>query len=211
MFLTDFPTIIPAKTYSTSFVYAGENVHDILTILHRFHSVSPTPMTFTSQTWTNVTVTNTVFGANDSPWNLFANWFMFYRGSHNYKLIPAKSATTVPRGLLAVTLGVWDADLAAYVNPANMVNPFTRNGVLIEDTIIKPSIEWSTPYVSTTAFDEVNGLGLFTVEETSSFIYYEVIDGSANTTSTYRLFHSVGDDFTFGCPFGCPVLVYYQP
>jgi len=211
IFSGPFPTIIEAKSLSVDFVHEGEAINDVLTMLHRFHAVGNGQITLTNQTYSYVSPSTVFLNNSDDVFNIFTRWFMYRRGGHNYKLVRSYQATAIPNGVVNVNLGVFDYETATIVNPGNLLNPFSRNGTLLEDSGTKPSLEWSEPYVSSTAFTENTGLGLYTYEEVGSWLYWETLSGSSATTQVFRLFHSCADDFSMGCAFGVPILAYYQP
>lgn len=212
IFSADFPSLVPAKAAHISFLCEGEKVKDILTILHRFVRYTPTSNTLLSNgVWNQFLVDGLTSNVqNDSALSLFSAWFLYRRGSFNWKFVRDYQATAVPNGLLTATLEFWDTVISAWVSISTLSNPSGRNGTVVEDTTYRPSLEIKMPWVNTQAYVENYNVRLNTTDEVSIAVKFNSFGGSTATDSTWVGFVAVGDDFSFGWPVGVPAVAMTQ-
>jgi hypothetical protein len=212
IFAGEFPTLISGvKSQTLAFIAEGEKVRDVRTLLHRFQQHTTATVTLTNQTWTQLLVNDLVANyQRDDTFTLLYTYFFYHKGSMNWKLVRAYQATTEPNGGISVALGAWDWTTSSYPNPSTWSNQFGRNGTHFEEMSYKPSVEWKEPYHNTQALVGAPVIQLYSITETCSWVYFETLAGSSATTATYRVFRSVGDDFSMGKPLSTHVTWCYQ-
>jgi len=74
----------------------------------------------------------------------------------------------------------------------------------------KPSLEWRQHYISSFALVEAPFIANSSLDEGSSWVYFETLAGSTATTATYKPYFSTADDFSMGWALSVPVLWCYQ-
>jgi len=212
IFKADFPTLIPAKAHSVAFLCEGEKVKDILTIMHRFARFTPTTNTTLSNgVWNLFTADGIASNAtNDSAYTMFAAWFLYRRGSYNWKFIRDYQATATPDGVITATLTLYDSVNLAWITPSTLSNPSGKNGTVVEDTRYRPSVEIKQPWVSTFAYVENYNVRQSTFDQTAISIKFNSLGGSSATDSSWIAFMAIGDDFSFGWPCGVPMMAMTQ-
>jgi hypothetical protein len=206
IFQADFPTIIPAHTSVNAFVYEGEKVRDILTMMHRF--IQPiSPFTFTSS-WTSLSMDYLVASSRqDTLYNLFSSWFMYSKGSFNWKIVRDYNAVNSPQGIIQATISMWNPAISNYDSPATLSNTYGRNGTIMEDTTYKPSMEFRQHWLNTTPFVESIDTRLCSHWDSTPAFRFLTYDGTLAGSIPVSLWFALGDDYSFGWPVGCPVLL----
>lgn len=200
IFEKPFPSIVPATGLSVQKIVSGEENRSVLELMHRYTQIGQA--SFTNATWTLIQEGSITL---DNPINLFRLWFLFRRGSRNYKLIRGPSTTLVPEGNVFVINGQIEA--GSGIEPSLLTSPFCRNGTVVENLHYKPSVEWKTPWYSDNAFlvNAFTGMASDT-DKFGCYVYWE--NTGANVALPYRLFYSIGDDYSFGWACGPPILKY---
>lgn len=210
IFMQPFEPLIPAMTSVIARVNSGEQLGSILDLLHRFTRIR-------TQVFTEGTAS--LFPIEDDPtkdglFTIFANWFLFRKGSKHYKMI---RGTNKQSGTTHSTDGmIYVINTTVYYSPSpvDYVELYGKNGTIVEDMSIKPSVEWRLPHYSRGAFvvntvtdpDGLNG------DQAVSCVNYESYDSfSTNKTITMNVFFAVGDDFSFGWATGCPITTHLPP
>jgi hypothetical protein len=206
IFAKEFPTIVPAKTQQVSFVGEGEKVLDILTLNHRFTQNLYFQPTTLSSTWTQFQEDWLVGSSNCSCFAIFSEWFMYHRGSIHWKVLRDYNSANSPAGILQATLCVYNPVTAAFDAPTALVNPWGLNGIVTEDTVYKPALEFKVPWVNRYTFVESVFRRLISAPETCMFARFITTDGTLAATLPVSVWTAIADDYSFGWPAGCPVL-----
>jgi len=206
IFAQEFPTLIEAHTQSVSFVGEGEKILDILTLNHRFIQNLDFQGTTLNATWNQFSLDLLVGSNFEGCYALFADWFMYQRGSFNWKVLKDVNAANSPAGMLQGTLSVYNPVSAAFDAPTLLANAYGRNGIVTEDTTYKPAMEFKQPWVNQYAFVESVNRRLIAGWGTNMYARFVTYDGSLASTLPISVWTSIGDDFSFGWPLGAPVI-----
>lgn len=196
IFRKSFPPLVPATGTTLKYVCSGEQITDVLSILHRFQQHSNAIVTG----GTPLLIDMGTIGLSDRTWDLWNNYYLYHRGSFNFKFV-RRDDTAALEGTLFVELG--EISGGTGISPNDYSNLFGRNGTVMEDTHYKPSVEWRQPFYHKLAM--VGGADRIAAErdEVGSYLLWAPRGGTSAINGT--LFMSVGDDFSFAWAVGTPI------
>jgi len=207
IFMESFPPIIEATGRIFDKVTNSDEVQDVLSLLHRYQIYEN--VNIPAHVWHAVDPTllvGAVGAGPDYPFQLWRSYFLFYRGTFNYKLVRANDVANLD-GTITVVTG--EKYLGVAIDPTFLQTPFYgRSGTIVEDTTLKPSVEFHVPYYG--KYPIVPGLpwvgGQYTdcVYENLCYFYWDPRP-NASTGIQLRVMFSIADDFSFGWGCGVPI------
>jgi len=207
IFAKDFPTIVDATTQSIGFVGEGEKVLDILSLLHRFIQPNYYSGSSLNATWVQFQADSMPINSQENLYVTMTEWFLYQRGSLNYKILKDYNAANSPQGMIQTTLTMYNSTSSLFDPPASLANTWGRNGTITEDTTYKPSLEFKTPWVNRYAFVESPNRRLTAGWDTANYMRFITYDGSLASSLPVSVWFAVGDDFSFGWPSGAPIIL----
>jgi len=208
-FKSDFPPIIAATGLKMSGVTDTGIVEDVMSLMHRFQiysNVSIPPFTYYL---IDPSILQGATGVGpDYPFQLWTSYFLYYRGTFNFKLVRSNDPKN-DDGTISVVASRKFA--GAPIVPTNMAIPLGgRFGTILEDTTLKPSVEYHLPYYGKYPFvlgwPGWNGAGPQgdVIYEMAHYAYWEPRLNATDAVQL-RIFFNCSDDFSFGWGCGCPI------
>jgi len=199
IFADAFEGLAPCTEHSVDKVTSGERVTDFMTVLHRYILVETSSVGLTGSA-VIIDEKN-----DDKVYNILRNWALFRKGSKLYKVLKNTQSTSSGDGLIeAVNL---TCEGVIITDNFTLNNPEGRQGIILEDTHYKPSLEFKLPYYNTQAFVVNEELKITTDEGMKNYaglFFTPYLTGGPQLS--VKIYMALADDFSFGWMTGVPIL-----
>lgn len=202
IFSQDFPELIPTPpTQMTKQIYQGEEYASIRTMLHRFQLLKTS--TFVHNTWQKIHIEDEM--GYTYPYATFFNmcryYFMYRKGGFNLKVFRSGDTNNGPGTLLATLITKTDTTPYAYDTA------FGRNGTIVEDFELKPSLEFNLPYME--QYPMIPNPPRIAGEEGATCVTFLWAGrgGSPPKDLEAFVFYAPADDFSMAWAHGTPIVL----
>lgn len=207
IFKQEFPPLFVSRRSVMIKVNTGEHIRSLLTLLHRFMHVDTITATVSDTNFYDMP--GPISSGNYKPilFNIMRYWFLYFRGSLSYKLIPDSNTTG-----LDCMLMVENSLTAPSSTPVVSAQRHGIQGVCLENLRYKPAIEFSVPFYSQYPYRwrpwtyPTQWRGILPHCRNGFTYHLHTYDTNLETLSL-DVFMALSDDAQFGYPSGCPKLL----
>jgi hypothetical protein len=204
MFANDFDTLVPEDAVVPRLKINGpDDIVSLRSMLHRFMATASLTLP-QAGTWTEFNLWENLTAAGN-PVNLplykFASWFMYRRGGFNLKFVLDIDTAADVQGSVIAILGSPGQSPTSYT----ATSALGRNGTILQDFSLNPSLEVNVPYMS--LYNFVSNQPCISGETYMTTLWLQWRPRSATPKDLKLLvFFATADDFGMGWALGAPII-----